>query len=406
MKVLHVSFSDSSGGAARAALRIVQAQRIVGLSPQFWVAHTTSGDPAIEVPYSRFTQLYARARPYLAEWQRKRCVLEADSPISLAGLPTNLSSKINQSDADIVNLHWLNGNLMSIRDIGRIRKPCVWTLHDMWPFSGMLHCRFEGDTGSWSSPVERLEKYYIRQKNRFWKNPMTIVAPGAWLRSEVLASETMPNWQVSTIPVPLDTEIWRPIAKNVARQILGIDPEERIVLFGAVNGEHSRLKGFDILKRALDCEELDRGKLSLLLFGGSKGLSDTVAGIPARFLGKLSDDLTLRIVYSAADVFVNPSRIEAFGQTASEAQACGTPVVCFDNSGLRDVVKHEQTGYVAKAFSTSDLVKGINWVLAEPNRRSMLGQRARLRAKQEWNSERVGLRYREVYETIVSNLAR
>ena len=67
-------------------------------------------------------------------------------------------------------------------------------------------------------------------------------------------------------------------------------------------------------------------------------------GFPVHYLGKIDDENKLALLYSSADVMIVPSTEEVFGQTASESLACGTPVICFDTTGLKDLVDHQVNG--------------------------------------------------------------
>ena len=127
-------------------------------------------------------------------------------------------------------------------------------------------------------------------------------------------------------------------------------------------------------------------------------------GLPLHWLGHLSDDVTLSILYSAVDVTVVPSRQENLPQSGTEAQACGCPVVAFNTTGLKDIVEHEQTGYLAEAYKTEDLARGIMWVLEDKDRHSKLSVQARQRAVSLWSHEVVVPQYLEVYGRAIDHI--
>jgi glycosyltransferase involved in cell wall biosynthesis len=102
------------------------------------------------------------------------------------------------------------------------------------------------------------------------------------------------------------------------------------------------------------------------------------------------------------DVMVVPSLQEAFGQTASESMACGTPVVAFGATGLLDIVDHKINGYLAKPFDTDDLKNGIEWVLNTPNY-DELCKNAREKVLREFDSKIVAKRHIELYEEVLEN---
>jgi glycosyltransferase involved in cell wall biosynthesis len=119
--------------------------------------------------------------------------------------------------------------------------------------------------------------------------------------------------------------------------------------------------------------ENDKENYLLLLFGNIKNDSTFLSDlpVPVRYVGLLSDMRDLVKLYQAADVTVMPSLYETFGQTISEAMACGCPAVSFDNSGQTDIIDHKINGYLAAYQSVDDLAKGIHWVLSDADYASL-----------------------------------
>jgi glycosyltransferase involved in cell wall biosynthesis len=142
----------------------------------------------------------------------------------------------------------------------------------------------------------------------------------------------------------------------------------------------------------------------LLVFGQSAGPDDGELPLSARFLGSLQDDLSLVLAYSAADVFVLPSRQDNLPNTGIESLACGTPVVAFDIGGLPDIVDHQRTGWLARPFDTEDLAAGIAWVLSDRERTKQLGVAARETAEGRFSEPRIAGQYRELYERVLAEL--
>ena len=146
---------------------------------------------------------------------------------------------------------------------------------------------------------------------------------------------------------------------------------------------------------------IEKPDVHCVIFGQSEPESPPCLGLPIHWLGHLNDDITLSLLYSAVDVTVVSSRQENLPQTATEAQACGCPVVAFNTTGLTDVVEHKHTGYLAEAFSVNDLAKGILWVLADKDRHAKLSFQARQRAVSLWSDEVVVPQYMEVYKRAI-----
>jgi glycosyltransferase involved in cell wall biosynthesis len=231
---------------------------------------------------------------------------------------------------------------------------------------------------------------------------MPIVCPSNWLAGCARRSALMRNWPITVIPSPIDLKVWAPCDQAQARSLLGLPQDRPLVLFGAIGGTGDPRKGADLLLEALRCLKASASgtpldPLELVVFGQSRPATPTDLSFPVHFSGHLHDDISLRLLYAAADVMVVPSRQEAFGQTASEAHACGTPVVAFRTGGLVDIVDDRVTGALAEPFDPAAVADAIRWVLVDPQRRRQLGVAARQRAERLWAPERVAGLYAQLY---------
>jgi glycosyltransferase involved in cell wall biosynthesis len=397
MKVVHLNSSDAIGGAARAAHRIHHAVRGAGVDSKLVVNRAILSDPTVAGPVTAPGRLLGKARRLVAApWQS---LLRGGSPglHSPACVPSRWASGLNASGADVVHLHWINGEMMSIADIGRLTKPTVWTLHDMWAFCGAEHytdgVRYrEGYSAANRPPCESgfdLDRWTWLRKQRHWQRPFQIVTPSRWLAGCVKQSALFGDWPVTVIPNPIDTAAWKPTDKRLARQTLNLPPEAPILLFGALGGDEDPRKGFDLLRYALQHLQGRVHGLELLVFGQLAPTQQTPLGFPVRHTGYLHDDEKLRLLYSAADAVAVPSRLETFGQTASEA----------------DIVAHRETGYLATPFDVQDLAAGIEWVLGATQSGPGLGSAARDRACRLWDSPVVARHYTELYARAMSTAA-
>ena len=414
MKIVHLSYSDSQGGAARAAYRIHQSLIKNGLQSKMWVNDAKTGDQTVKGPINKRQKLLNLLYPHLINnslvkmHKTQNKIIHSPSVFSSAWV-----KYINESDADIVHLHWIQNEMISISDIPKIKKSIVWTLHDMWAFCGAEHLTHDN---RWREGYKKnnrpiydtgfdLNRWTWKRKLRKWKKPIQIVAPSKWLANCVLESKLMAQWPVSVISNPLDTDSFKPISKKIAREQLNLPQDVSLMLFGAISGSKSHNKGFDLLSNALNKidESLLDKKLKLIIFGEQKKDVPPDIKFPIHYMGHLQDDISLRLLYSAADIMVVPSRIEAFGQTASEAQACATPVVSFDNSGLTDIVDHKKTGYLAKALDVNDLTNGITWVLNN-HKLLNLGDKSREQAVKKFSEKIIAKHYFDIYDKVLKPL--
>jgi len=406
MKVVHLNYSDSFGGAARAAHRIHHAVLGAGVDSTLLVNRAALSDPTVVGPASASGRLLAKSRRILALPLRRLLKSESPGLHSPACIPSRWANRLNASAADVVHLHWINCEMMSIADIGRLTKPTVWTLHDMWAFCGAEHYtedfRWRGGYSAANRPRRDsgfdLDRWTWRRKQWHWRRSLQIVTPSHWLAGCVAQSALLGHWPVTVIPNPIDTKVWQPVDRLLARQRLSLPSDSPILVFGALGGDEDPRKGFDLLCAALQQLRGRVAGLELIVFGQLAPTQETRIGFPIRHTGYLHDDEKLQLLYSAADAVVVPSRLEAFGQTASEAHACGTAVVAFDTGGLADIVVHRQTGYLAKPFEVQDLAAGIEWVLAADGNR--LGLAGRQRASLLWDSPIVARKYSELYAAV------
>lgn len=409
MKVLHLNKSDIQGGAARAAYRIHHALRKADLDSFMQVDNATTGDWTVQAPKSLIHDLVIKLYRVIA---KGICfLLKTENPIihSPAIFASGRTKKINQSDADIVHLHWVQGEMLSIAEIGKVNKPMVWTLHDMWAFCGAEHYtedkRYilgykENNRPNYEQGFD-LNRWIWNRKCKYWEKKIHIVAPSQWLADCARKSYLMKNWPISVIPNAIDTESWRPIDKLYARSLLSLPSDKKLLLFGAMGGGDDPRKGFDLLLAALQNLKQQTIDIELIIFGQLAPKNPPGLGFPIHYMGHLHDDISLRLLYSAADIMLVPSRQEVFGQTASEAHACGTPVVAFNTCGLPDIVKHQQTGYLAKAFDTDEFAKGILWILQDIIRYETLSKNARQYAVENFSYPFVAEKYKALYKRIM-----
>lgn len=408
MKVLTVSYSDTDGGADRAGYRIHQSLRQSGINSIMLVNKAVSGDSSVDGPKSR--------RDKRLKWLRRRvgnCVrhsLRTDNPIihSPAILPSRWPERVNSSDCDVVHMHWVAGEMLSVKDIGRVRKPVVWTLHDMWPFCGAEHYT---DDQRWRDGYLRnnrpshesgfdLNRWTWKRKCKHWRRPMHIVTPSRWLADCARESRLMKDWPISVVANAINTDRWCPIDQRTARDLLGLPQDVPLLLFGAMGGTRDPRKGFDLLVEALSLLRGEVAGLELVVFGQLPPWDVPEVEFPIHYTGHFGDDVSLRVLYSAADLLAIPSRQDNLPNTGVESLACGTPVIAFDICGLRDIINHRENGYLAKAFDGADFAKGVRWVL-QKNPADTLRQAARQSAVDRFSPSVVVPQYLEVYRQAI-----
>jgi glycosyltransferase involved in cell wall biosynthesis len=407
-----LSNSDSVGGASRAAYRLYRALRTCAPDTRMTVADKRTDDWGVHGPANVLEKAKRYLRPRIAG--RLTALQRTDNAgaHSLNLLPSNMAGEINRSSVDLVNMHWVGGESLSIEDIGNIRKPLVWTFHDMWALCGAEHISDDGPDARWRKgyfPHNRpagakgpdLDRFTWNRKRRAWKQPVQVVTPSRWLADCVRQSFLMRDWPVAVIPNVLQTDVFKPLDREHSRHSLNLPLDRHIVLFGALGGTRDPNKGYSLLLEALNLLAAGGAPVLCVVFGQGEPRDALPLPFPVKWMGHVSDDTTLALLYSAADVMVTPSKLENLPQSATEAQACACPVVAFDCTGLPEVVEHLATGYLARPFDPADLAHGIAWVLEDPARRAMLRRAARDRAQRLWSPEAVVPAYLSLYASVI-----
>ena len=421
MKIVHVVGGDLTKGANRGALWLHQGLRDIGVESLILTAYTEEtftdcssnlGDSSIyslSTSTARYLQFQFRSRldkitllPY--HYNKKR-------GFSTGFFGGSVSNNPLIQNADIINIHWVSKVPISLYDMSRLRSPVVLTLRDMWPFTGGCHYAMECDRyqeGCGQCPQldsKRkldLSRLVSKAKVQWLPENLTCVGISDWISECARKSYILKNQSIHTISNCIDTNIFSPISASIARNILNLPTDRQIILVGAESVTNF-YKGFNLFLESLSL--LKDGSPLIVFFG--KVSADDIASIPFETvsLGYIKDDRLLRVVYSSADVFVAPSKQEAFGKTLAESMACGTPVVCFDATGPKDIVKHQSSGYKAKAFDTADLAQGITWVLKNSEDQN-LRQNARNHSVENFSKETISKKYLEHYKGICNDKVR
>ena len=417
MKVLHLSTFDVDGGAARGSLWLHEALRERGVDSAMMVGKKNGSDDTILPLPGLLAQTTARIRGRLDDLPLRRYDKTEDSFWSLGWIPARFDRMVAKFAPDIVHLHWVGAGFLPINSLEQFDCPVVWTLRDMWGFTGGCHytagCE-QYRTACGACPQLRsgrekdLSRSVWKQKRKHWHDlDLWLVPISGWLGDCARESPLFARYPIEVIPNGLDIDLFRPSEKAAARRAWNLPADREIVVYGAVNATQDRRKGFPELLAALKLlGATDRaGDMLLVVFGDLQPDDIPELGIETHFVGYVKDNTRLSELYSAADVAVMPSLQEAFGKTLIEAMACRTPVVAFGAGGPVDIVKHRDNGYLATPHCAGDLARGIAWCLDEVRRSEDLGYRARLTVEEEFDIEVVADRYRMLYERILARAA-
>ena len=417
MKVLHLSTFDIDGGAARGSFWLHEALKDRGVDSTMMVGRKKSENDSVIALPGKFAQLSARVRGKLDHLPLYAYDKTDESFWSVGWMPARIDHFVRRLAPDIVHLHWIGAGFMPVRALKSFGCPVVWTLRDMWGFTGGCHytagCeRYRVGCGACpqlrSNSILDISRSIWHSKQEHWQNlDLSIVPISGWLGECAQESPLFESYPIEVIPNGLDTDLFAPTEKMSARQIWNLPLERQIIVYGAVNATQDRRKGYPELKQALAELGKSAGAANMLLvvFGDLEPNSLPDIGIETRHVGYINNDKRLSQLYSAADVAVVPSLQEAFGKTLIEAMACATPVVAFASGGPLDIIEHRVDGYLAKPYCPSDLATGLAWCLQETAQGREPGAAARRKVKAEFDIQVIADRYHDLYKRVLERAA-
>ena len=358
MRILHLSWSDNTGGAAKAAYRTHKALATMDIDSSFAVVKRDLSD---EDTYTLAPGIVKRLL-ILAEKGFSR-FLTSGNLISFNFIGVYSARWINSFECDLVHIHWINNQTISLRELNKINKPIIVTLHDQWLINGIEHYTLENKTTI--SRLKELIRFRAnlivkkRQLNFLSSGNVRILTPNYWLKECIHRQSNLNGLVVNAINLPINEREW-----SMTRSIR---EKSKIILFGAVGGTKDYRKGYDILLDALDFID-DFAPLEIRVFGGNlAGLDESKEGIKIISLGRIESQVELNKVYSSSHLFVMPSRMDNSPLTIIESLISGTPVVCFKESGMQYMIDHKVNGFLADPFDPESLAKGIGWCLDNIN---------------------------------------
>lgn len=375
IKVLHLCYSDNYGGASVAMNRINESLLLIdNIDSKIAVVVPSNNPSVLCLSTTLFDKiwLYVRVRiayKLVAFFQKT----SNHSGRSINFFPSTAYSRLNKLDFDILHLHWIGNETIRLEDLVKIEKPIVWTFHDKWPLLGAEHTQIDESkrfiegyfhfNKSKSTKGIDIDRWtWKRKKEIFSKVKIHAVVVSSWLADETNKSCLWKNYNPKIIHNPIKSKAWKLKNKFDCRNLLNIEIDNKVIVFGAINGFQDELKGYSNLeKSALEISKiLYEEKITLLVFGDPdiKEVKLT-SNLSLMSIGKIENFEMLNTIYCAADVVAIPSYMETFGQVAIESILCGTPVVAFKTSGLLDIIINNFNGLLCKPFEVEDMTKKI-----------------------------------------------
>lgn len=411
-----------AGGAAVAAMRLLKAQQRQGLDAEMLTLESGDRNSGAVPMITRRWQQPGKAFRFLAEMfsfvpaQKGHINRFTFSP---ACFGYNITRHPLVQQADVLHLHWVNQGFLSLKNLSQLfdmGKPIVWTLHDMWPFTGGCHysgdcLRFAENCGDCpllrhSGSHDRSYMQHLQKQNIYQLSTVAFVGCSHWMmdmaaRSGVFRGEK--NSLFASVFNPIDTSVFKPASKADARRALRLPVDKKLVLFGAANLNDPR-KGMQHLATALhrlrQQEASLADSLELVAFGKNSDAFKEQVPFPLHSFNVIAREQEMVRLYQAADLFVLPSLQDNLPNTVMEAMACGTPVAAFKTGGVPEMISHKQNGYLAPLENAEELAAGIRFLLTQP------GIEKRQTAAREFvmthcTPQKVAGEYLDIYQRII-----
>ncbi|MEZ7892928.1 MAG: glycosyltransferase [Candidatus Wallbacteria bacterium] len=380
IKISIFNSKDIEGGAAVSAFRLYQGlKKIGGIDASYIVNNKKTDFNDVISAETKFQKLFCNLVgvidkiPLMLYYNRQKSTWSNNYFPNIF-----LSSYLDRASYDIANVHWIGGGFFPVYMLNKIGKPLVFTLHDSWIFTGGCHLPLNCDNfikGCGKCPqLNSNSKYDLSRLNLNKKHEVLskikrkiFVCPSNWLSKIASKSSVLKDFDIRVIPNGIDINSFRQIEKEVARKILGIDLNKKIILSGAKNFISDKIKGYSLFINSINLfldKINDSQNYEIILFGASKPVNNVELRLKTNYISYLYDEVSLRLLYSAADIMVVPSITENLPNTIMESLACGTPVVAFNIGGISDLVDHKINGYLASPFDENDLVNGMLWILS------------------------------------------
>ncbi|MDP3970735.1 MAG: glycosyltransferase [bacterium] len=414
MKVAQLSTMDiKGGGGSMAAYRLHTALRANNVDSSLLVKFKYSDDKNVigKHPTNELVRKISSFSSFMDEIPGKFSNSPDTVYRSSAWYPDGVARKLKELNPDVINLHWINGGFVRLESLAKWQGSIVWTMHDMWAFCGTEHYtsdqRYQEGYLKTNRPAGEsgfdVNRWTWQRKQKAWSTltDLVVVTPSKWLASCVRKSVLFKNYRIEVIPNSVNQEIFKPQEKIVLRKKHNINPQSKLILFGAGNTASPR-KGVDLLKKALKKLSVNatHNYIELVVFGKYQPEDYSDINLPIKHLGHVAGESEIAEIYSMADVFVAPSRQDNLPNTIVEALACGTPCVAFNIGGMPDMIDHQNNGYLAKAFDVDELAAGIVWVLEDKERWQKLSSQSRIKAENNYTYSEQAKKYSELYQSI------
>ena len=421
MRVLIINTSERIGGAAIAANRLMDALKNNGIKAKMLVRDKQTEQISVVGLKKSWWKVWQFIWERVIIWKANKFKKHNLFEVDIANTGTDITSLPEFKQADVIHLHWINQGMLALTDIRRIidsGKPIVWTMHDMWPCTGICHharqcnkyqqeCKNCPYLLNGGSPNDLSKKVFLQKKDLYKNSSIVFVTCSQWLKEQAEKSALLDKHTVINIPNPININLFKPRNKQEARTRCNFPADKRIILFGAAKPTDKR-KGVDYFIESCNLlvqkhPEL-KDRIGIAIYGKQSEQIVPLLPFETYDLKYISSEKELVNVYNAIDLYATPSLEENLPNTIMEAMACGVPCVGFNVGGIPEMIDHLHNGYVAEYKSAEDFANGIYWTLTE-GEYDMLSEEASRKVTACYSEGTIAKKYIEVYNKITGDHA-
>ena len=420
MRVLIINTSERIGGAAIAANRLMEALKNNGIKTKMLVRDKQTDQISVVELKKSWWKVWQFIWERVVIWQANHFKKHNLFAVDIANTGTNITALPEFTQADVIHLHWINQGMLSLTDIRRIiqsGKPIVWTMHDMWPFTGI--CHYAGDCDKYATQCHNCPQLYKgsrkdiayrtfqKKKKLFEGAQITFVACSRWLESLAKKSDLIKGQTITNIPNAINTNLFKPRDKKQAREKCHLPQDKKLLLFGSVKITDKR-KGIDYLVSA--CKQIASSypdfskELGVVVFGNQAEQYASLFPFPIYPMNYVSNEKELVDIYNAVDLYVTPSLQDNLPNTIVEAMACGIPCIGFNVGGIPQMIDHLHNGYVARYKSSEDFANGIHWILTDPEYDELSAQACR-KVLGNYSESIIAKKYTDLFNKVTGKYA-
>ena len=421
MRILLINTTERRGGPAVAASRLMESLKNHGIKAKLLVRDKQTDQITVVSLDQSWRLVWKFVWERIVIWKANHFNKDNIFAVDIANTGTDITSLPEFQQADVIHLHWINQGMLSLKNIEKILasgKPVVWTMHDMWPCTGICHyarqcvnyqtechnCPFiHGGSGK----KDLAYRTFRKKKELFKSRHISFVTCSHWLEGLAKKSDLLDGHTVSCIPNPINTNLFKPRNKKDARSKLHLPQDKKLILFGSMKITDKR-KGIDYLVES--CKLLAekhpelKEQLGVVVFGNHSEQLENLLPFKVYPFSFVNNEHQLVDIYNSVDILAAPSLEENLPNTIMEAMACGIPCIGFNVGGIPEMIDHLHNGYVAQYKSSPDLANGIYWMLTDPDYPNLSEQACR-KAVAHYSENIIAKKYIDLYNKVTGRNA-